>query len=180
MGVSDCHMEQGGSHMQVEGLDDLDNKILSVIEKDARKSYSDIGDIVGVSRVCMKNRMRVLEEKGYIQGYYTRIDPDSASEGIRFFLEVTTHTDQFENVTDRIASKEVIRRVYSVTGECRLMVEGFAPSRSKYELFMRNLKHNLDGVKSIIVMNVEYVIKDSYAGVDYVSPKEQAAMEDPG
>lgn len=162
--------------MQIDGLDELDNKILGVIEKNARMSYSEIGDIVGVSRVSVKNRISLLEEKGYIQGYYTRIDPDSSSEGIRFFLEVTTHTDQFQNVIERIASKEIVRRVYSVTGECRLMVEGFASSRSKYELFMRNLKHNLEGIRSIIVMNAEYVIKDTYAGVDYVSPSKQETM----
>jgi len=163
--------------MQMDELDDLDRKILNAIEKNARLSYSEIGEIVGVSRVSVKNRMLLLEEKGIIEGYYTKVNPDSASEGTRFFLEVITQPDQYEQVTERIASKEIIRRVYSVTGECRLLVEGFAPNKAKYELFMRNLKHNLSGVLKITVMHVEYVIKDSYAGVDYVSPMEQENTE---
>ena len=121
--------------MQMDELDDLDRKILNAIEKNARLSYSEIGEIVGVSRVSVKNRMLLLEEKGIIEGYYTKVNPDSASEGTRFFLEVITQPDQYEQVTERIASKEIIRRVYSVTGECRLLVEGFAPNKAKYELF---------------------------------------------
>ena len=50
--------------MQIDGLDELDNNILSVIKKNARLSYSEIGERVGVSRVCVKNRMAVMEQKG--------------------------------------------------------------------------------------------------------------------
>lgn len=49
--------------MYIEGLDELDNKILTVIKKDARLSYSDIGKSVGLSRVSVKNRMDILEER---------------------------------------------------------------------------------------------------------------------
>ena len=164
--------------MQIEGLDELDNKILAAIKKNARLSYSEIGDLVGVSRVSVKNRMALLEKKGVIEGYYTKINPDNATEGTRFFMEVTTEPDQFESVTDRIASKEIIRRVYAVSGECRLMVEGFAPSRSKYELFMRNLKHNLTGVRSINVSDAQYTIKNTYGGVDYISLAEREKRHD--
>ena len=159
--------------MQIDGLDELDNNILSVIKENARLSYSEIGEKVGVSRVCVKNRMAVMELKGVIKGYYTKINPDSATEGTRFFVEVVTQPDQFEQVADRIASKDVIRRVYAVSGDCRLMAEGFAPSRSKYEMFMRNLRINLTGIRSITVTEAQYVIKNTYGGVDYMSLEQR-------
>ena len=46
--------------MHIEGLDELDNKILETIKDNARLSYSEIGERVGVSRVCVKNRMAAL------------------------------------------------------------------------------------------------------------------------
>ena len=43
--------------MNIEGLDKLDNAILETIKDNARMSYSDIGEKVGLSRVAVKNRM---------------------------------------------------------------------------------------------------------------------------
>lgn len=56
---------------EIEGIDEIDEKILSVIKDDARMSYSDIAEKVGVTRVSVKNRMNLLQEKGIIQGYKT-------------------------------------------------------------------------------------------------------------
>ncbi len=163
--------------MQIDGLDELDNKILSVIETNARMSFSDIGEKVGLSRVSVKTRMEAMEKKGIIEGYYTKISTDSAPEGRRFFLDVVTQPDQFENIVDRIACQDVIKRVYAVTGDCRFMAEGFASKRLQYENFMRNLRHDLKGVRSMVVMDAQYPIKNVYGGVDYVSLDERRVKE---
>ena len=54
--------------MNADGLDALDNKILDVLKKNARASFSEIGEIVGLSRVAVKNRMDVMEKNGIILG----------------------------------------------------------------------------------------------------------------
>ena len=161
--------------MHIDGLDELDNKILTVIEKNARLSYSDIGEQVGLSRVSVKTRMDAMEKKGVIEGYYTKINAESAPEGHRFFLEVITEPGQYEEVIDRIASQQVIKRVYAVSGECRLLVEGFASKRLQYENFMRNIKNNAKGVRSMVTMDAHYPIKNVYGGVDYMSLAERRA-----
>ena len=54
--------------MHIEGLDDLDNKILEIIKDNARLTYKEIGEQVGISRVSVKTRMDALQEKGIIKG----------------------------------------------------------------------------------------------------------------
>lgn len=163
--------------MHIDGLDELDNKILTVIEKDARLTYSEIGERVGLSRVAVKNRMGALEEKGIIQGYHTIINPTSLPEGRRFFMDVITEPDKFEQVIDRLVNYEIIRRVYAVTGECRFRAEGYASSNTKYEMYMFSVKRNLEGVKSITIQDAQYTIKDVDGGVRYVSLYEQRKQE---
>ena len=158
--------------MHIDGLDEMDNKILTVIEKNARLSYSEIGEQVGLSRVSVKTRMDNLEKKGIIEGYYTQINPTSFAEGRRFFLDIITEPDRFEQVVDRIARQDIIRKVYAVTGECRFKAEGFASSNMKYEIFMKNLKMDLEGVRSLIIQDEQYVIKDVDGGVEYVVRKD--------
>ena len=52
--------------MKLNGLDEKDNQIVNLLLENARMSYSDIGDVVGLTRVAVKNRIKALEEKGVI------------------------------------------------------------------------------------------------------------------
>lgn len=61
--------------MYLNGLDELDQKIIQLLVKNARMSYSDIGDNIGISRVAVKARIQALENKGIIEEYTTIINP---------------------------------------------------------------------------------------------------------
>ena len=49
--------------MFLEGLDALDQKIVRLLIENARASYSEIGEQVGISRVAVKARIQALEQK---------------------------------------------------------------------------------------------------------------------
>ena len=53
--------------MYLNGLDELDQKIVQLLIKNARLSYSDIGKEVGISRVAVKARIQALEKKGLLK-----------------------------------------------------------------------------------------------------------------
>ena len=50
--------------MHIEGIDEIDNKILDIIKDNARLTYKEIGEQAGISRVSVKTRMDALQEKG--------------------------------------------------------------------------------------------------------------------
>ena len=52
--------------MFLEGLDALDQQIVSLLIENARLSYSDIGEKVSLSRVAVKSRIQALEQRGEI------------------------------------------------------------------------------------------------------------------
>lgn len=146
--------------MHIEGLDDMDNRILTVLQKEARLSYSEIGERVGLSRVAVKNRMDNLEKNGIIQGYVTVINPTNMPEGRRFFIDIEAEPDKFDQVVENISKYEIVRRVYALTGKCRVLIEGYAPTTMRYEMFMMNLKRLLEGVNAIQIHDVQYKIID--------------------
>ena len=61
--------------MFLDGLDELDQKIIRLLMKNARMSYSEIGEKVGISRVAVKMRIQAMEKKGIIEEYTTIINP---------------------------------------------------------------------------------------------------------
>lgn len=74
--------------MNIEGLDALDNKILEELKNNARATFSEIGEVVGLSRVAVKNRIEVMEKNGVIQGYKAIIDKTKVSQGVQFIIDV--------------------------------------------------------------------------------------------
>lgn len=53
--------------MYLNGLDELDQKIIQLLVKNARMSYSDIGEKIGISRVAVKARIQALENKALLK-----------------------------------------------------------------------------------------------------------------
>ena len=52
--------------MFLDGLDELDRKIVGLLIGNARMSYSELGERVGISRVAARMRVQALEKKGVI------------------------------------------------------------------------------------------------------------------
>ncbi len=53
--------------MFLDGLDELDQKIVRLLIQNARMSYSDIGEQIGISRVAVKQRVQALEKKASLR-----------------------------------------------------------------------------------------------------------------
>ena len=53
--------------MLSNGLDELDYRILKILEKEGRKSFAEIGRELNLSRTAVRDRVLALEEKGVIE-----------------------------------------------------------------------------------------------------------------
>ncbi|HEY6798745.1 MAG TPA: Lrp/AsnC family transcriptional regulator [Kineosporiaceae bacterium] len=71
-----------GLHSRSRSLDPTDAKILRLLVRDARASYTDLGIAVGLSGNAVAQRMRRLERAGVIRGYRAMLDPVLESAGV--------------------------------------------------------------------------------------------------
>ena len=74
--------------MYLDGLDELDQKIIRLLIENARISYSDIGEETGISRVAVKARIQALEKRGVIEEYTTIINPQKISGAVSCILKL--------------------------------------------------------------------------------------------
>ncbi len=146
--------------MFLEGLDELDQKILRLLIENARISYSDIGQQVGVSRVAVKARIQSLEQRGIIEEYTTIINPQKISGAISCYFEIETLPDTFSKVTERLKQEEAITQVYRITGKNRLHVHGVAASNEEMEQLIETVIDPLPGVVSCSCNIILSRIKD--------------------
>ena len=163
--------------MNTEGLDKLDQAIIDVIKENARMSYSDIGDIVGLSRVSVKNRMEAMEKAGVIKGYKAIVDEKNASEGISFVLDIEVSPEEYDTVVENLAANKYLRQIYRTTGECRLHCVGFAPNHRTLEAHINHLYLRTKGIRRMSWHMLLCAIKDVDGGVEYVRCKEFEHLE---
>ncbi len=164
--------------MPIEGLDELDNRILDTIRDNARLTYKEIGERVGISRVSAKTRMDAMQEKGIIKGYKTVIDPTNVPEGTRFFLDIECTPEHYEDVADYLSRDRMIRQIYAVSGECRIHAVGYANNAGNLELFSNALFRSGLGVRRISCHTALSTIMDIDGGVDYVRYQKPDHLEE--
>ena len=76
--------------MFLDGLGELDQRIVRLLIENARASYSEIGERVGISRVAVKARIQALEQRGIIEEYTTIINPQRISGAGSCYFEIET------------------------------------------------------------------------------------------
>ena len=134
----------------------------------ARASFSEIGEIVGLSRVAVKNRMDVMEKNGIIQGYHAVIDRTKVPSGVQFILDVEAIPELYQEVVEVLGKDKYLRQVYSTTGACRLHATGFAPNVTTLEKHVNYLFRNTNGIRKLNWNLLLTTIKDENGGVEYV------------
>lgn len=146
--------------MFLDGLDKLDQKIVSLLIENARISYSDIGEKIGISRVAVKARIQALEQRGIIEEYTTIINPQKISGAVSCYFEIETTPNCLAKVTELLNANDTVTQIYRVTGKDKLHVHAVASSAEEMEAFLHTVIDPLPGVISCSCNMILSRIKD--------------------
>ena len=146
--------------MFLEGLDALDQQIVSLLIENARLSYSEIGEKVGLSRVAVKSRIQALEQRGVIEEYTTIINPQKISGAVSCYFELEFSPGGFGEAVARLEACPTVTQIYRVTGSHKLHVHAVAAGQGELEDFLDRVIHRLPGVASLSCNIILSRIKD--------------------
>src|SRR5699024_10419875 len=146
--------------MYLDGLDSLDQKILTLLTKNARYSYSEIGELVGLSRVAVKSRIDAREKKGIIEEYTTVINPQKISGAVSCYFESENTPAALDAVIDRLIQSDSSTQFYRISGICCLYDHVVAASQDELERFIGEEIDRLEGAVSVKTHIILARIKD--------------------
>jgi Lrp/AsnC family leucine-responsive transcriptional regulator len=122
-------------------IDPTSRHILRLLAADGRASYQAIADEVGLSRPAVMERVKRLEEAGYIQGYHARLDRTKVGFPITAFVAIrypdSTHN---EPSIRALAANPSVLECHHVAGEDCYMLKVAAPSIESLEGVLRQIK----------------------------------------
>ena len=130
-------------------MDELDRKILDLLRENARMSFSEIGSLIGISRVSVKKRMKAMEEAGIIIGYRAVIDEEQVRKGIRYTIDIEAIPEEYAEVVKILQKDRELEEIYSTTGECRIHCIGRSVNTSTMESHVNYLFNHTKGIRKI-------------------------------
>ncbi len=105
-------------------MESLDRQILSLLSRDGRMSYTDIGKATGLSTSAAQQRVRRLEQRGIITGYHARLNPASLGLDLTAFVAIRPFDEsQSDDAPDRLRDLPEIISCYSVAGEASYLLK---------------------------------------------------------
>ena len=110
-----------------ELLDEIDRKILAVLQRDGRTPVAQISEEIGLSRPAVSERMEKLERQGILLGTTAVVNPDAMGGRITAFISARENLTRGPRARAQKAFGDLLERdevveVHSVAGEdCYLL-----------------------------------------------------------
>ena len=96
---------------------DVDRVLLSALARDGRASYTELAERVGLSVSAVHQRVRRLEQRGFITGYQAKVQPREIGLPMTAFVSITPiDVAQPDDAPARLAHLTAIEACHSVAG----------------------------------------------------------------
>jgi len=142
-------------------INDIDKKILNIIQKDARIANAEIARQIGLAPSAVLERLRKLEERGVIRGYAAEIDAAQIGFGLTAFVFV--RTSFCGSIGSVLAQIPEVLEVHDIAGEDCYLLKVRAENTEKLGIFFREKLKNLPEIISTRTTIVLQTIKETTA-----------------
>jgi Lrp/AsnC family leucine-responsive transcriptional regulator len=104
------------------GFDDIDLRIVSEVQDDARLTMAELGRRVGLSAPAVTERLQRLEQRGVIRGYRADVDPRALGLGLSAVVRIRPAPGQLKNVAEAAVAAPEVVECHRITGDdCYIM-----------------------------------------------------------
>ncbi|MFW9897725.1 MAG: Lrp/AsnC family transcriptional regulator [Candidatus Thorarchaeota archaeon] len=103
--------------MKKEQLDDIDRNILRILQEDARKSYREIQDQLGISIGTIHNRISKLKKNQIIEGYTLKLNNIKLGYKLTFLIRIQIDGKHTSEILGEVTKKPEVCSVFHTTGE---------------------------------------------------------------
>ena len=124
-------------------LDATDRRILRILGQDGRASYQAVADEVGLSRPAIMERVKRLEEAGYIRGYRVQLDRGKVGLPVTAFVAVRYGSSDYVGDEPRMREMEKhpgVLECHHIAGDDCYILKVVAPDLEGVQEILRDLR----------------------------------------
>lgn len=122
-------------------MEKLDRRILSLLSRDGRMSYTDLGKETGLSTSAAQQRVRRLEQRGVIKGYRAVLDPSELDLMVTAFVAIKPFDPgAMDDAPQRLEPLDEVTACYSVAGEASYLLKVQVPTMAHLEGLLAKIR----------------------------------------
>lgn len=143
----------------VQEINELDKKLLNILQENADLTYSEIGKILGVSPSTVYMRLRKLKERGLIKRIVAEVAPELVGLNLRALVFLSIDVRKYSDIASKLANIPNVKAIYDVTGEWTLVAEVYVKDHKELSDLL-DVIGTLEGVQRTSTAVVLRVIKE--------------------
>lgn len=140
-------------------LDQIDRKILEILQNNAKITNAQLSKEVGLSPAPTLERVKKLEQTGIIESYHAKLDPAKIGLGVSTFVHVGLKGHNKENIEvflNAIGSIDEIIECHHVTGTGDFVLRVIAKDITSYQRLMLEKVSEIpvvDNLQSMVILS---------------------------
>lgn len=152
-------------------LDEMDVKILRVLQHDSTRAVADIGKEVGLSTTPCWRRIQKLEEAGVIQRRVALLEPAKVNAGVTVFVQIKTdqHSIEWlEKFHAAVVDFDEVVEFYRMSGDIDYLLRVVVPDIGAYDAFYKKLISRIAIAKISSTFAMEQIKYTTALPLDFV------------
>ena len=147
-------------------LDEMDRRILRVLQRDGRIQNTDLAQEVGLSPSPCLRRVRLLEEASVIERYVAVLNPAQVGVGMTLFTRVWLTAQDAETIDHFIEAMRQLPQVlecYIMLGDSDAMLRVAVKDLDDYRRFQTTHLTRANGIQNVKTDLPSQVVKQAHA-----------------
>jgi Lrp/AsnC family leucine-responsive transcriptional regulator len=133
---------------ETHALDAKDRRILALVQRDAKMAQAEIARRIGLSAASVNERLRKLENAGYIRRWAAVVDPRAVGAQVAAFVEVFIEHPRHEALfVEKVLSLDEVQECHHITGEFSLLLKVRVRGMDALRDLLLHQLNGMDGVR---------------------------------
>ncbi len=158
-------------------LDEMDIKILRILQEDATRPVADIGKEVGLSTTPCWRRIQKLEEAGVIRRRVALLDAAKVNVGVTVIVSIKTDKHEIgwlEKFHAAVVDFPEVVELYRMSGEIDYLLRVVVPDIAAYDAFYKRLISRIEISKVSSAFAMEQIKYTTALPLDFARPSRNA------
>ncbi len=145
--------------MPILDLDDVDKKLLDILQENADLTYAELGKILGISPSTVYTRVKRLRERGYIKRIVAEVSPEMMGYNLRSLVFLSVDVKKYNEIVNQLLKYPQIKTIYDITGEWTFAIEALVKDHKELTDLLDNIG-SIEGIQQTSTAVVLRVIKE--------------------
>jgi len=141
-------------------LDEINTRILELLEEDARRSFTEMAEKLKISESSIRKRVSALQKEGIIKKFTIKVDHAKLGLNTVAIVGINVDSDKMLEIAQKLCDFKDVKCVATSSGDHMIMLEVWAKNGKELNNLISEKIGKMDGVRQICPALILEKLKD--------------------